>query len=100
METTATKICNKCHKELPVTEFHKKAKAKDGLQSECKTCRKQYYPQKSSVTPPHTHHVNDTDMGSQPARVLIQQIRCLKKELLSRGYKFEGKLTYLQTIDI
>lgn len=33
-----TKICSKCRKELPVTEFHKKTSSKDGLQYICKSC--------------------------------------------------------------
>lgn len=35
-----TKICPKCGKELPVSEFSKNSKAKDGLQSQCKSCQK------------------------------------------------------------
>ena len=34
-----TKICPKCGKELPVSEFSKNSKAKDGLQSQCKSCQ-------------------------------------------------------------
>lgn len=33
------KICSKCGKELPVSEFSKNSKAKDGLQSQCKSCQ-------------------------------------------------------------
>lgn len=36
--TIATKRCSKCGKELPLSEFHKHSKAKDGLQSWCKHC--------------------------------------------------------------
>lgn len=38
MEAIATKVCTKCGRELPVTEFTKKANAKDGLQYYCKEC--------------------------------------------------------------
>lgn len=34
-----TKKCSKCKRELPVTEFNKSIKSKDGLQSYCKSCQ-------------------------------------------------------------
>lgn len=40
METT--KICSKCGRELPLSEFNKCKRNKDGLQPYCKDCRKQY----------------------------------------------------------
>ena len=33
-----TKVCRKCGRELPTTEFSRKLKAKDGLQCYCKQC--------------------------------------------------------------
>jgi 5-methylcytosine-specific restriction endonuclease McrA len=36
---STTKICNQCHLEKPVYEFHKKAKSKDGYRNTCKQCR-------------------------------------------------------------
>ena len=43
METT--KICSKCRRELPLSEFNKDRTRKDGLQTYCKDCRKQYMKQ-------------------------------------------------------
>lgn len=40
------KICSKCGKELPVSEFSKNSKAKDGLQSQCKSCQKAAHKEK------------------------------------------------------
>ena len=37
-----TKRCSKCGKELPLSEFNKSKRAKDGLQWMCKECMKQY----------------------------------------------------------
>lgn len=39
IEQTKTKHCPKCGRDLPITSFGKKAKAKDGLQSWCKECQ-------------------------------------------------------------
>lgn len=37
-----TKICTKCKKELPLTEFHKDSRRKDGVYSQCKECKNEY----------------------------------------------------------
>lgn len=41
-----TKICSKCGKELPVSEFSKNSKTKDGLQCQCKSCQKAAHKEK------------------------------------------------------
>lgn len=38
---TAMKVCNRCHRELPVTEFHRNHTRKDGYQCECKDCHRE-----------------------------------------------------------
>lgn len=38
-----TKICKRCGKELPKECFSVSKRSKDGLQSYCKECRKEYY---------------------------------------------------------
>jgi hypothetical protein len=37
-----TKICSKCKLEINISNFSKNTKRKDGLQSECKMCQKEY----------------------------------------------------------
>lgn len=37
-----TKICSKCKKEKPISEFGKNKAKKDGLQAECKECKSAY----------------------------------------------------------
>ena len=37
-KTIKTKRCNRCGRELPITEFYAKTGTKDGLQYECKHC--------------------------------------------------------------
>ena len=38
MEEIKTKVCKKCGRELPLSEFYKKSNSRDGLQSNCKEC--------------------------------------------------------------
>lgn len=37
-----TKVCKMCGRELPVSEFNKHPKTKDGLQGYCKECSAKY----------------------------------------------------------
>lgn len=39
-----TKVCRRCGKEKPSSEFHRNTSRTDGLQSECRQClRERYY---------------------------------------------------------
>lgn len=49
--TEQTKICNKCGRELPLTEFYRCSRNKDGLQYTCKSCHKQYGTEYRNATP-------------------------------------------------
>lgn len=40
--SSQTKICSKCHRDLVLKEFHKHGRAKGGLQPKCRTCVKAY----------------------------------------------------------
>lgn len=40
-----TKICTKCHKELPITDFNWRSKEKGTRRSECKYCHSNYMKQ-------------------------------------------------------
>jgi hypothetical protein len=42
-EDVYTKVCLKCNKTLPLTNFSKKKCAKDGFQPSCKECYSKYY---------------------------------------------------------
>ena len=36
-----TKVCNRCHRSLPLTEFHRNHTRKDGYQCQCKDCQRE-----------------------------------------------------------
>ena len=43
MTDETTKVCAKCGRELPLSEFSKQKKSKDGLIPWCKSCLKEYH---------------------------------------------------------
>lgn len=104
METNIkTKVCTKCGRELPITEFHINRRTKDGLQHYCKACRCEYMRQYAQT---HTLKTNippysqNPDLADKQPREIIAQVKTLINELRARGYSYEGKLTYLQTINL
>jgi hypothetical protein len=67
-----TKVCTKCHQELPITDFNYRNKAKGTRRSECKYC--------------HTKYMRDK---YQEKKVIVQQWKtelCCAKCGESRGY--------------
>lgn len=52
MEEIKTKVCKRCGKEAPITEFSKNKQSKDGHNIYCRKCRnemaKQYYRNKKA----------------------------------------------------
>lgn len=83
-----TKKCTRCGRELPVTEFHKKNNALDGLQSWCKECQREALRQK-----------NKRESGGACSEELkMYTARQLMEELAKRGYR--GELEYVKKINI
>lgn len=42
VENVSTKVCPKCGRELPTSEFHRNKHNKDGLQDKCKDCQRDW----------------------------------------------------------
>lgn len=79
-----TKVCIKCGRELPLSEFYKNNKAKDGRASQCRECYAEYlvkYKQKK-------------EQEFKSARLSNFTPRDLMHELAIRG--FEGELPFKQ----
>ena len=85
-----TKKCKHCGQELPVSEFFRKASAKDGMQSWCKQCMHE-----ESKDAQKKYIAKQRSLGLE-----AYTPRELMKELHKRGYV--GKLEYTRTeiIDI
>lgn len=85
-----TKVCNVCHRELPLSNFHRCKKNKDGYQYACKECQK-------AKNSEHTRNIAllkaKIDMG-----LAGYTPRELMAELKRRGYT--GKLQYTEVKEI
>lgn len=80
-----TKKCPKCGRVLPLSEFHLRQAAADGLQAWCKECQKERR---------GGHKMNkdcNPDLAQFTPRQLIQ-------ELKNRGYT--GEIQYVQKIKL
>lgn len=90
MEDYKTKVCFKCGRELPVSEFHKNKATKDGLQSHCKECTKVYEKQRKL-----NHELNIKDglipVYTNPELAKFQP-RELMAELKARGFTWDYML--------
>lgn len=107
MEEPKTKVCSKCGRELPITEFALNKRAKDGHIGQCKDCINAYlrerYARKKGKTlaraNPNPVLLNPKFSDKTP-RELQQEMRELKAELIARGFNVEVKCTILQEIII
>ena len=82
MEEIKTKVCAKCKRELPTTEFHRNKVTKDGLQHHCKVARKA-----DASSPSDGLHklYAHTELAKFTPRQLME-------ELKARGFKWEYML--------
>ncbi len=102
-ESTKTKVCSKCGRELPITEFALNKTSKDGHVGQCKDCinayQRQRYARKKGKTleraNPNPALLNPKFSGKTP-RELQQDMRELKEELIARGFNCEVKLHILK----
>lgn len=102
IQSAATKRCPKCGEVLPITEFHKHSKSKDGLQSWCKHCSKianatSYSNKKSQITPPQSVTSPHPIFSKMVQREIIAEIRERINYLRSKGWTFDGHLEYTET---
>ena len=89
-----TKVCKKCGRELPLSEFPKNRHSKDGYLNTCKTCRTSY--EKSyRHTVLEKARLYDEITGNRGGGLSAYSPRQLMQELYSRGYR--GTLTYTET---
>ena len=76
-----TKICSKCHSELPITEFYRQSKSKDGLYCYCKNCSYQLHNEwrKSNVIKMREYNVKSWHKHRE-AKLKYEEIRTSKRQ--------------------
>jgi hypothetical protein len=94
-----TKVCSKCKKEKPLTEFHRCLKSRDGRQSHCIDCQRaanlaNYYKHKEKIQ----EEAQELALESARARLKPFTDEELCEELRQRGYS--GELDYKGRIKI
>ena len=103
MDEIQTKICTRCKKELPVTQFNRSSASSTGYASACKSCHAEAVKisriKRKTLPPPDLSTANPKFADVQ-SRTLIAQIREIVTELKARGYSYKGELTYLQVIKL
>ena len=101
-----TKRCSKCGRVLPVSDFNKNKKAKDGLQNHCRECHKemmrQYHIKRTkkelgiSLQDKDSHKVASTqkNLTKVYAHADLSRFtpRQLMEELKARGFKWDWML--------
>lgn len=105
METqSATKVCSRCGRELPISEFYKSPRCADGHVGQCKRCKYEVAKERinkkqtmAQITPPYA---KNPEFADKSPRELQDDLRKLKHELIARGFNCDVKLTYLQEIII
>ena len=105
-ELTKTKVCPKCGRELPITEFALNKTSKDGHVGQCKDCINAYQRERYALKKGKTlaranpNPALNPKFSDKTPRELQQELRELKEELIARGFNCEVKLTYLHEINI
>lgn len=91
-----TKVCPKCGKELPISEFYKKGSAKDGMQTYCKDCMKE----KAYMQIDDQENISDLELRETRKQSSLAGVSdmALLRELKARGFK--GTLFYQKSITL
>lgn len=89
-----TKICKKCGRELPVTEFYPHKHTKDGLDTYCKECKAQATKERRA------HKKAEETPAEDPAEVTPALAAFTDDELLAelkdRGYFWKDLYKYVK----
>lgn len=92
-----TKKCTKCGRELPLTEFYKRALSPDGLRLWCKDCTRESLKRTAARPILNANEglkYSDPDFDGKQNVEVIQLMSRAKRWLESRGYAITLKGEY------
>ncbi len=74
-----TKKCSECGRELPISEFNKKRRSRDGLQDRCRECFSRYNKERYASTRENTREAVRRYRSENPENVLATRLRMCEK---------------------
>lgn len=88
-----TKVCSKCHRELPLEVFNEDGRSRDGHFHMCKECKSIYSKESRKKKQGNSLHkvFGNPDLAKFTPRQLIEELRI-------RGYSGELKFTQIVKI--
>ena len=89
MEENVTKVCSKCGRELPISDFSKNKKSKDGHHSYCKSCHSEYNRANNLKKKETAHKMLPVYSNPELAKFHPRE---LMAELKARGFRWEYML--------
>ena len=102
-----TKICSKCKRELPLSNFYKSKNSKDGYQNQCKECSAKASRKNRLL---RLQRIKDNKYELAQTKFKLTQTtenalsaatpRELMQELVRRGYTGTLQKTEIHTIDL
>lgn len=104
-QPTATKKCRHCGKVLPITEFYRKSKSKDGLQCVCKECHKAEVAEcaakrKAQTTLPEQHIAPHPIFSKMQPREVIAEVRERINYLRTIGWEGQLKMKFVKVHEL
>lgn len=99
-----TKRCGKCGQLLPVSEFYKQTKSKDGYQYVCRHCQAEYRKSQSKTCTTKTTNVSNTPLIASALDGKYKRNPALAdfhpRELIDklRARNYRGKLTITREV--
>ena len=103
MEIIKEKVCSRCGRSLPITEFGLNKKAADGHNAICKECD---YQIKSKPRKPNLARVSTDDLLTelQKRQVRLSKVEPTPRELMQKlykmGYRGSLKIVREETVDL
>ena len=86
------KLCSKCKKKLPITDFYKDRRTKDGLYSNCKKCSYQYTQKWAKENPKKVGGYQKEWIAKNPEKHKYFKREHQRKRRMNIRFRLDGNL--------